>query len=107
MSQFPKKAKKKDSGVHNDASSEDEVLFKRVEPAKEKKAQENTWELGGAKRATILEFKGKRFIDIREYYEKNGEMLPGKKGICLNFQQFEALLDHSSEIKAKYNSPKQ
>jgi len=29
----------------------------------------------------VRDFRGKLFIDIREFYEKNGEMLPGKKGI--------------------------
>jgi len=28
----------------------------------------------------VREFRGKLFIDIREFYEKNGETLPGKKG---------------------------
>lgn len=27
----------------------------------------------------ISEFKGKHMINIREYYEKDGEALPGKK----------------------------
>ena len=27
----------------------------------------------------ISEFKGNRMINIREYYEKDGESLPGKK----------------------------
>ena len=27
----------------------------------------------------ISEFKGKNMINIREYYEKDGEALPGKK----------------------------
>lgn len=27
----------------------------------------------------MQEFKGNRMINIREYYEKDGEMLPGKK----------------------------
>jgi hypothetical protein len=31
----------------------------------------------------INEFKGKQLIDIREFYEKDEEMLPGKKvGLC-------------------------
>jgi len=106
MSQNSKKVKKDDSFIDYDVSSEDEVLFKRVEPPKEKKPQENIWELGGKKRASIFEFKGKRFVDIREYYEKDGEKLPGRKGICLNLEQFQALLDNASEIKQKYNAPK-
>lgn len=39
------------------------------------------WELNpkGTRRATINEFKGKWMVNIREYYEKDGRMLPGKK----------------------------
>lgn len=29
----------------------------------------------------VREFKGRLFVDIREFYEKNGELLPGKKGM--------------------------
>ncbi len=28
---------------------------------------------------TVSKFEGKRMISVREYYDKKGEMLPGKK----------------------------
>lgn len=37
------------------------------------------WEISNSRRVTISEFKGKKMVNIREYYEKNGESLPGKK----------------------------
>jgi Transcriptional Coactivator p15 (PC4) len=37
------------------------------------------WEISKMRRVTISEFKGKRMVNIREYYEKDGKDLPGKK----------------------------
>ena len=39
------------------------------------------WELNtkGTRRVSITEFKGNKMVNIREYYEKDGKMLPGKK----------------------------
>ena len=33
----------------------------------------------GNRRVTISEFKGNTMVNIREYYEANGKVLPGKK----------------------------
>ncbi|KAF2711577.1 PC4-domain-containing protein [Pleomassaria siparia CBS 279.74] len=46
----------------------------------------------GLRRATISRYKGKNMIDIREYYEKDGEKLPARKGISLTIDQYNALL---------------
>ncbi|KAL4903740.1 hypothetical protein BDW74DRAFT_38956 [Aspergillus multicolor] len=50
------------------------------------------WEISKMRRVTISSFRGKAMVSIREYYEKNGEELPGKKGISLPIDQFSALL---------------
>ncbi|KAL4511964.1 hypothetical protein ABPG72_012809 [Tetrahymena utriculariae] len=55
------------------------------------------FELDDKKRVSVRKFKGKIYVDIREFYEKDGEMLPGKKGISLNLQnweQFRNLIDN-------------
>ena len=37
------------------------------------------WEISKARRVTVSEFKGKSMVNIREYYQNDGEWLPGKK----------------------------
>ena len=44
------------------------------------KSGETYWELERNKRVTVREFRGKLYVDIREFYEKNNDILPGKKG---------------------------
>ena len=39
-------------------------------------------------------------VDLREYYEKDGELLPSKKGIALDFPQWEKLCAAVPEIDA-------
>lgn len=46
----------------------------------------------------VRSFKGKAYIDIREYYQKDGEQLPGKKGISLSPEQWRKLLEHVDGI---------
>ncbi|GFW41729.1 activated RNA polymerase II transcriptional coactivator p15 [Trichonephila clavipes] len=48
---------------------------------------------------TVREFRGKLMVDIREYYDKDGEMKPGKKGICLNMEQWNALKEQMEKIE--------
>mmetsp|Transcript_5201 Transcript_5201/g.13960 ORF Transcript_5201/g.13960 Transcript_5201/m.13960 type:complete len:134 (-) Transcript_5201:902-1303(-) len=56
-------------------------------------------QLPGNKRVTIRVFKGRVGIDIREFYEKDGKMLPGKKGIWLTEEQWNAVMRSQDELK--------
>ena len=48
----------------------------------------------------VREFKGKTYIDIREYYTDKSSMdtKPGKKGISLNCEQYRALKAILSDV---------
>lgn len=37
------------------------------------------WEISKMRRVTVSTFRGKTMVNIREYYEKDGQELPGKK----------------------------
>ncbi|PWW75838.1 ssDNA-binding transcriptional regulator [Tuber magnatum] len=61
-----------------------------------KKAVDNEgnpyWEASRLRRVGVSKFAGKNLINIREYFEKDGNVLPGKKGISLSVEQFGAFL---------------
>jgi len=52
-----------------------------------------TWsrELGGNKRVSLSQYKSSHYVNVREYYERGGEMLPGKKGLNLTLEQWSQL----------------
>lgn len=47
--------------------------------------------LSSRRYAGVTSYAGKKLVDIREYYEKNGEMLPGSKGLSITEKQAEEL----------------
>lgn len=63
------------------------------------------WEISKNRRVTVSEFKGKRMVSVREYYEQGGKMLPGKKGISMTMEQYSAfveLLPHIEDVLRKH-----
>ncbi|RAL06221.1 transcriptional coactivator p15/PC4 family protein [Aspergillus ibericus CBS 121593] len=57
------------------------------------------WEISKARRVTVSSFRGKTMVNIREYYEKDGHELPGKKGISLPMDQFSSLVSLLPDIE--------
>lgn len=62
--------------------------------AAEKDAEGNSfWPISSTRRVVVSEFKGKSMVSIREYYkDSNGDLKPGKKGISLPLEQWNAVL---------------
>ncbi|GAV70859.1 PC4 domain-containing protein [Cephalotus follicularis] len=55
-------------------------------------------EISKNRKVTVRNYQGKVWVDIREFYLKDGKSLPGKKGISLNVDQWNVLRDHAEEI---------
>ncbi|KAE8694425.1 RNA polymerase II transcriptional coactivator KIWI [Hibiscus syriacus] len=55
-------------------------------------------EISRNRRVSVRNWNGKIWVDIREFYIKDGKQLPGKKGISLSLDQWNTLRDHADEI---------
>jgi len=72
----------------------------KVEPKKDEKGGV-FFELSDKRRVSLSTFRGKTYVDIREFYEKDGVLLPGKKGISLNMDQWETFKNLISSVDAE------
>jgi hypothetical protein len=61
-------------------------------------------EMSNTRRCTVSKYKGKVLVNIREYYEKDGEMRPGMKGASLAVEAARRLVAHASQISARVAS---
>ena len=57
--------------------------------------------LSNAKRVAVQVYRGAPTISFREYYPKEGQWLPGKKGVNLNAEQFENLREKIADVEIK------
>ncbi|KAI4728235.1 PC4-domain-containing protein [Aureobasidium sp. EXF-10728] len=104
-----KRASKADGYDSDGGFVEDGPQSKRAKTAisKDKQVDEDGnpyWELSGKRRVGLSEYKNMHLINIREYYEKDGKTLPGRKGISLSLEQFSAFLGILPEIEAALKS---
>ncbi|XP_034475375.1 LOW QUALITY PROTEIN: RNA polymerase II transcriptional coactivator [Drosophila innubila] len=107
---MPRISKKKQSSSSDSDSGPDD----RNAPPPSKKAKESSsnkndepagggdgatsWTLEGMRQVRINEFRGRKMVDIREFYEKDGKVLPGKKGISLSASQWKKLLAITDDV---------
>jgi hypothetical protein len=83
---------KREAAADDDDDEDEETNDKSATEVKRNSKGEAYFDLGSSKkRCTISTWKKNILVDIREFYEKNDEYLPGKKGISLTLEQFEAL----------------
>lgn len=61
------------------------------------------FQLADRRKISVREFKGKVYVDIREFYESDGELKPGKKGWYIVHQVFTECT--TKELLWKFKEP--
>jgi len=101
-----KRAVESSDGSSSDSGPEDRTPVKKpstsTTSSKAKSTEEeNSWQLDKLRFVKVSEFKGKTYVNLREYYmDPQGELKPGKKGISLPLHQWSKLKDFIPEIDA-------
>ncbi|XP_015191586.1 PREDICTED: activated RNA polymerase II transcriptional coactivator p15 isoform X2 [Polistes dominula] len=91
-----KKKQKTETGEKAISNKKSKKETKVEEP---KNDGEDGWDLGGRRYVNVRNFKGKLFVDIREMYmDKDGDLKPSKKGICLNMVQWRKFMSIVEEV---------
>ena len=57
------------------------------------------FQIEGTLNLSVSQYQGMTLIDIRKYFEKDGNVLPTKRGISLTVEQWDALLSKLEDIK--------
>jgi len=99
--------------IDSDSASDEEPQQKKTKNVAEKRPapkskpaakasksdEEKKYELGRLRYVSVSEFRGKKMISIREYYQADdGEERPGKKGISLSVEQWQKLKSHMDDV---------
>ena len=80
----------------------------QIEPAiaecERSSAETLVCELSRMRRCTVSKFKGRILVNIREYYEKDGKMLPGQKGASLSTDAALRLIAAAAKIDERLSA---
>ena len=66
---------------------------------------ESFFPLSPTRRMTVRVYAGSVMVDLREFYEKDGEMRPGKKGISLKVEQWTELCKSIPSLSPHVDRP--
>jgi len=92
-----KKTKVKGKVSKKEAPKKTKVSAEKTEALKGEDG-ETLYPLSALRNVSVKSFRGKVLVNIREYYEKDGKQLPGKKGISLTNEQWEKLKSYIPSI---------
>jgi|AntAceMinimDraft_12_1070368.scaffolds.fasta_scaffold196058_1 hypothetical protein len=56
-------------------------------------------ELEGMRKVTVGTYRGAVMVGIREFYDKDGKSLPGRKGISLGQEQWNVVCQNQEAIE--------
>ena len=73
-----------------DLSADEEAKETYYEAGRDKEGNA-MFDLSSRKKVFIKTFKGQKMVDIRETYEKAGEMMFSAKGVCLTLDAWKTL----------------
>jgi len=95
----PKQKKTKSGAEAKKRPAEKQSSKKSTAAASSKTSDELMLELGRMRYASVSEFKGKKMVNIREYYtDDGGDLKPGRKGIALSEDQWKKLKGFIDQI---------
>ena len=69
-----------------------------VEACQTRGAETTVCEISNKRRCSVGKFKGRVFVNIREYYEEDGQLLPGAKGAALSAEAAAILVANAEKI---------
>ncbi|KAJ5964639.1 ssDNA-binding transcriptional regulator [Penicillium vulpinum] len=87
-----KRSSESGAGTDNSVRPKKAKVNNNTVEAKTDSNGDRYWEISNMRRVTISSFRGKTQVNVREYYEKDGQQLPGKKGISMPVDQFAVII---------------